>query len=45
MNEHNEVLDELMGISDLDDRERYKLERDIISCIKMNQIKRDEAEE
>jgi len=26
MNEHNEVLDELMGISDLDDRERYKLE-------------------
>jgi hypothetical protein len=45
MNEHNEVLDELMGISDLDDRERYKLEQDIISCIKRNQIKRDEAEE
>ncbi|WP_172965110.1 MULTISPECIES: hypothetical protein [Staphylococcaceae] len=26
MNEHDEVLDELMGISGLDDRERYKLE-------------------
>lgn len=28
MNEHDEVLDELMGISGLDDRERYKLEQD-----------------
>lgn len=45
MNEQKEVLDELMGISDLDDRERYKLELDIISSIKMNQIKREEAEE
>ncbi|MDT0746415.1 hypothetical protein RM648_14260 [Mammaliicoccus sciuri] len=38
MNEHDEVLDELMGISGLDDRERYKLEQDIISCIKRNQL-------
>lgn len=44
-NENNEVLEELMGISGIDDRERQKIENAILSSIKKNQLKAEEAEE
>jgi len=44
-NEHNEVLDELMGISGMSERERQSFEKDFISSIRINQLNREEQEE
>ncbi|WP_394882381.1 hypothetical protein [Mammaliicoccus sciuri] len=43
--EHNDVLDELIGISGMSERERQSFEKDFISSIRINQLNREEQEE
>ncbi|MFV5770075.1 hypothetical protein [Mammaliicoccus sciuri] len=43
--EHSDVLDELIGISGMSDRERQSFEEEFISGIRINQLNREEQEE